>query len=65
MTITGALCVAELAAMMPKAGGPYVFLSEAYNPATGFLYGWSNLLIIQTGTIAAVAVAFANFAGVL
>ncbi len=65
MTITGALCVAELAAMMPKAGGPYVFLSEAYNPATGFLYGWSNFLIIQTGTIAAVAVAFANFAGVL
>ena len=65
MTITGALCVAELAAMMPRAGGPYVFLSEAYNPATGFLYGWSNFLIIQTGTIAAVAVAFANFAGVL
>jgi len=65
MTITGALCVAELAAMMPKAGGPYVFLSAAYNPATGFLYGWSNFLIIQTGTIAAVAVAFANFAGVL
>ena len=65
MTITSALCVAELAAMMPKAGGPYVFLSEAYNPATGFLYGWSNLLIIQTGTIAAVAVAFANFAGIL
>lgn len=65
MTITGALCVAELAAMMPKAGGPYVFLSAAYNPATGFLYGWSNLLIMQTGTIAAVAVAFANFAGVL
>jgi APA family basic amino acid/polyamine antiporter len=65
MTITGALCVAELAAMMPKAGGPYVFLSASYNPATGFLYGWSNFLIIQTGTIAAVAVAFANFAGVL
>lgn len=65
MTITGALCVAELAALMPKAGGPYVFLSAAYNPATGFLYGWSNFLIIQTGSIAAVAVAFANFAGVL
>ncbi len=65
MTLTGALCVAELAAMMPKAGGPYVFLRAAYNPATGFLYGWSNFLIIQTGTIAAVAVAFANFAGVL
>jgi APA family basic amino acid/polyamine antiporter len=65
MTITGALCVAELAAMMPRAGGPYVFLSEAYNTGTGFLYGWSQFLIIQTGTIAAVAVAFANFAGVL
>ncbi len=65
LTITGALCCAELAAMMPRAGGPYVFLSEAYNPATGFLFGWSQFLIIQTGTIAAVAVAFANFAGVL
>lgn len=65
MTITGALCVAELAAMMPRAGGPYVFLSEAYSPGVGFLYGWSQFLIIQTGTIAAVAVAFANFAGVL
>ena len=65
MTITGALSVAELAAMMPRAGGPYVFLREAYSPAVGFLYGWSQFLIIQTGTIAAVAVAFANFAGVL
>ena len=51
--------------MMPKAGGPYVFLSEAYHPSMGFLYGWSQFFIIQTGTIAAVAVAFANFAGVL
>jgi basic amino acid/polyamine antiporter, APA family len=65
MTITGALCCAELAAMMPRAGGQYVFLREAYGPATGFLFGWSMLLVIQTGTIAAVAVAFANFTGVL
>ncbi len=65
MTITGALCLAELAAMMPRAGGPYVFLSEAFNPVTGFLFGWSLFFIVQTGTIAAVAVAFANFAGVI
>ncbi|HKO35931.1 MAG TPA: amino acid permease [Pyrinomonadaceae bacterium] len=65
MTITGALCCAELAAMMPRAGGPYVFLREAYSPGTGFLFGWSLFLVIQTGTIAAVAVAFANFTGVL
>ena len=65
LTITGALCCAELAAMMPRAGGQYVFLREAYGPATGFLFGWSLLLVIQTGTIAAVAVAFANFTGVL
>jgi len=65
LTITGALCCAELAAMWPRAGGQYVFLSEAYNPSIGFLFGWSLLLIIQTGTIAAVAVAFANFTGVL
>ena len=64
MTITGALCCAELAAMMPRAGGQYVFLREAYGPATAFLFGWAMLLVIQTGTIAAVAVAFANFAGV-
>src|SRR3989440_11178188 len=65
MTITGALCCAELAAMMPKAGGPYVFLKQAYNPGTGFLFGWSLFVVVQTGTIAAVAVAFANFTGVL
>jgi APA family basic amino acid/polyamine antiporter len=65
LTITGALCCAELAAMMPRAGGQYVFLQEAYGPATGFLFGWALLLVIQTGTIAAVAVAFANFSGVL
>jgi APA family basic amino acid/polyamine antiporter len=65
LTVTGALCCAELAAMMPKAGGQYVFLREAYSPAIGFLFGWSLLLVIQTGTIAAVAIAFANFIGVL
>ena len=65
MTITGALCCAELAAMMPRAGGQYVFLRQAYGPGTGFLFGWSMLLVIQTGTIAAVAVAFANFTGVV
>ena len=65
MTITGALCCAELAAMMPRAGGQYVFLREAYGRATAFMFGWSMLLVIQTGTIAAVAVAFANFTGVV
>lgn len=65
MTICGALCLAEVAAMMPRAGGPYVFLSEAYRPAIGFLFGWAQFLVVQTGTIAAVAVAFANFSGVL
>ena len=65
LTITGALCCAELAAMWPQAGGQYVFLREAYGPSIGFLFGWGLFLIIQTGTIAAVAVAFANFTGVL
>jgi len=65
MTISGALCFGELAAMMPKAGGPYVFMSEAYGKPVGFLYGWSQFLIVQSGTIAAVAVAFANFTGIL
>jgi APA family basic amino acid/polyamine antiporter len=65
LTITGALCCAELAAMMPRAGGQYVFLREAYGPALGFLFGWSMFLVVQTGTIAAVAVAFAKFLGVL
>src|SRR5438270_6299278 len=65
LTITGALCCAELAAMMPRAGGQYVFLREAYSPAIGFLFGWSLFLVVQTGTIAAVAVAFARFTGVL
>jgi APA family basic amino acid/polyamine antiporter len=65
LTITGALCCAELAAMSPHAGGQYVFLREAYGPSIGFLFGWALFLVIQTGTIAAVAVAFANFSGVL
>jgi len=65
LTLTGAACCAELAALLPRAGGPYVFLREAYSPAVAFLYGWAMLLVIQTGTIAAVAVAFANFLGVL
>jgi len=64
MTITGALCCSELATMMPRAGGVYVFLREAYGPSLGFLYGWTLFLVIQTGTIAAVAIAFAKFLGV-
>ncbi|MGH8094817.1 MAG: APC family permease [Chthoniobacterales bacterium] len=64
MTITGALCCAELAAMLPQAGGQYVFLRQAYGPSIGFLFGWTLFLVIQTGTIAAVAIAFAKFAGV-
>jgi APA family basic amino acid/polyamine antiporter len=65
MTIFAALSYGELAGMFPKAGGQYVYLKEAYNPLTGFLYGWTSFLVIQTGTIAAVAMAFAKFAGVL
>src|SRR5262245_66310089 len=65
MTIIGALSYAELAAMMPNAGGQYVFLREAYSPLWGFLYGWTCFLVIQTGSIAAVGVAFAKFLGVL
>src|SRR3954471_8377122 len=64
MTITGALCCAELATMLPEAGGVYVFLRESYGPAFGFLFGWTLLLVVQTGTIAAVAIAFAKFLGV-
>src|SRR6266404_2554115 len=64
MTITGALCCAELATMMPHAGGVYIFLREAYGPALGFLFGWTLFLVVQTGTIAAVAIAFARFLGV-
>src|SRR5438552_14352834 len=65
LTITGALCCAELATMMPRAGGVYVFLSEAYGPAFGFLFGWTLFLVVQTGTIAAVAIAFAGFLAVV
>src|SRR5262249_25090793 len=61
VTILGALSYGELAAMMPRAGGQYVYLREAYSPLLGFLYGWTLFLVIQTGTIAAVAVAFAKF----
>src|SRR5213080_543115 len=64
MTITGALCCSELATMMPRAGGVYVFFREAYGSSIGFLYGWTLFLVIQTGTIAAVAIAFAKFLGV-
>lgn len=65
ISILGALSLGELAAMFPKAGGPYVFLKEAFNPLTGFLYGWTIFLVVQTGTIAAVAVAFASYFGEL
>jgi len=64
MTVSGAIASAELAAMMPRAGGQYVFLRVAYGPMFGFLFGWSLFLVVQTGTIAAVAVAFAKFLGV-
>ncbi len=64
MTVAGALAYSELAAMMPKAGGQYVFLREGLSPAAGFLYGWTLFAVIQTGTIAAVAVAMAKFLGV-
>jgi APA family basic amino acid/polyamine antiporter len=64
MTIIGALSYGELAAMMPKAGGQYVYLREALGPLWGFLYGWTLFLVIQTGTIAAVGVAFGKFLGV-
>jgi APA family basic amino acid/polyamine antiporter len=65
MTTMAALCYGELAAAMPLAGGEYVFLRESLGPMWGFLYGWATLLVIQTATIAAVAVAFANFTGVV
>jgi APA family basic amino acid/polyamine antiporter len=65
LTVMGALSFGELAAMMPKAGGTYVYLREAYNPLVGFLYGWTLFLVIQTGTIAAVAMAFGKFFGVI
>lgn len=64
LTLTASVCCAELAAAMPEAGGQYVFFRRAYGPLVAFLYGWALFLVIQTGTIAAVAVAFANFVGV-
>ena len=65
LTVTAALSYGELAAMMPRAGGQYVYLREAYSPFWGFLYGWTFFLVIQTGTLAAVAVGFARYLGVL
>ncbi len=64
LTLIAALSYGELAAMMPQAGGQYVYLREAFGPLSGFLYGWTLFLVIQTGTVAAVAVAFAKFTGV-
>ena len=65
LTVAAALSYGELAAMMPRAGGQYVYLREAYSPLWGFLYGWTLFLVIQTGTIAAVGVAFSRYLGVL
>src|ERR1700694_1699115 len=65
LTLMAALSYGELAAMMPKAGGQYVYLREAFSPLWGFLYGWTLFLVIQTGTIAAVAIGFARYTGVL
>ncbi len=65
LTMIGALSYGELAAMMPKAGGQYVYLREAFSPLWGFLYGWTLFLVIQTATIAAVAVGFGRYIGVL
>src|SRR6185369_3159353 len=65
MTITAAVSYGELSGMYPKAGGQYVYLREAFNPLIAFLYGWSFFAVIQTGTIAAVGVAFSKFAAYL
>ena len=65
LTVIGALSYGELAAMMPRAGGQYVYLREAFSPMWGFLYGWTLFLVIQTGTIAAVSVGFARYFGAL
>ncbi len=65
ITIIGAISYGELASMMPHVGGQYVYLKEAYHPILGFLFGWTTFLVIQCGSIAAVAVAFAKFSGVL
>jgi APA family basic amino acid/polyamine antiporter len=63
LTITGAFAYGKLSAVFPKTGGQYIYLKESYNPITGFLFGWTTFLVIQTGTMAAVAVAFARYAG--
>ena len=65
VTLIAALSYGELAGMMPRAGGQYVYLQEAYNPLVGFLFGWTTFLVVETGTIAAVATAFATYTGVL
>src|SRR5213593_2896410 len=65
VTLIGALAYGELAAMFPHAGGQYVYLREGISPLFGYLYGWTLFVVIQTGTIAAVAVAFARFTSVL
>src|SRR5437879_11602981 len=65
VTLLGALSYGELAAMYPKAGGNYIYLREGISPLFGYLYGWTLFVVIQTGTIAAVAVAFARFTSVL
>jgi APA family basic amino acid/polyamine antiporter len=65
ITLIGAVSYGELASMMPHVGGQYVYLKEAYHPLIGFLFGWTTFLVIECGTIAAVAVAFAKFSGVL
>src|SRR5450432_4640416 len=65
MTITAAVGYGELSGMFPKAGGQDVYLKEAYNPLVSFLYGWSLFSVIQTGTIAAVGVAFSKYAAYL
>ena len=65
LTLVAALSYGELAAMMPRAGGQYVYLREAFSPLAGFLYGWTLFAVIQTGTVAAVSVGFARYAGVL
>src|SRR5689334_3634976 len=65
LTLTAALSYGELAAMLPHAGGMYIYLREAFSPLWGFLYGWTFFTVIQTGTIAAVAVAFARFLSII
>ncbi|MZP54362.1 MAG: amino acid permease, partial [Bacteroidales bacterium] len=65
ITIIGAMSYGELASMMPHVGGQYVYLKESYHPLIGFLFGWTTFLVVQCGSIAAVAVAFAKYSGVL